>query len=212
MRGVCVCVFCFFTLFCRAAVALCREMSACMIFFQTDVSCSECQTTNAQPNSPPPPAFLCSFGRRAPINQAAADDSRPASVSSLATVLAVLCAFTATEGHLYDSHGAVVGTALSSLMGIAEAVPESSAQAECVKAALVALKECAEVNHRRLKPGKMAICYMGNCWRGGGVFIVVIVAVVVVVARRACSARRLLRLFKHAHIALFLCALVVIWR
>lgn len=88
-------------------------------------------------------------------------------------------------------------------MGIAEAVPENSAQAECVKAALVAFKECVEVNQRRLEAGGngFVLLYRGNCWRGGGVLLllfdddVAVVAVVdgavVVVARRACSAPRL---------------------
>lgn len=93
-------------------------------------------------------------------------------MSSLTTVLGVLVAFTASspaaaaatpEQHDGDglvagstsegshhlgqrhNHEAVVEQAFSCLMGLAGAAPESSAQAECVKAALVALKECAQV-------------------------------------------------------------------
>ncbi|CAB1115581.1 unnamed protein product [Ectocarpus sp. CCAP 1310/34] len=84
--------------------------------------------------------------------QAAASASRPASVSSLATVLAVLVAFTAAgadgedgpDGTPSESHAAVVEEAFSCLLCLSETVPESSAQAECVKAALVSLKECAQ--------------------------------------------------------------------
>ena len=85
--------------------------------------------------------------------QAAAGASRPASVSSLATALAVLCAFTVAEavavgecgGEVYDGHQKAAEDAFTCLIGVAEMVPENSAQAECVKAALVSLKECAEV-------------------------------------------------------------------
>ncbi|CAN0013817.1 unnamed protein product [Ectocarpus sp. 12 AP-2014] len=84
--------------------------------------------------------------------QAAASASRPASVSSLATVLAVLVAFTAAgadgedgpDGTPSESHAAVVEEAFSCLLCLSETVPESSAQAECIKAALVSLKECAQ--------------------------------------------------------------------
>lgn len=89
------------------------------------------------------------------ITQAAADRSRPGIVSSLAAVLEVLCAFTATEGHPCESHAKVVHDAFFCLTGLAEAVPESSAGAECVKAALVALKGCAEVCRQlKSKPKK----------------------------------------------------------
>ncbi|CAM9701088.1 unnamed protein product [Scytosiphon promiscuus] len=86
--------------------------------------------------------------------QAAAGASRPSSVSSLTTVLGVLVAFTASSpsslvGGSRDvswrqNHEAVVEEAFSCLTGLAGAAPESSAQAECVKAALVALRECAQ--------------------------------------------------------------------
>ncbi|CBN77464.1 expressed unknown protein [Ectocarpus siliculosus] len=84
--------------------------------------------------------------------QAAASASRPASVSSLATVLAVLVAFTVAgadgedgrDGTPSESHALVVEEAFSCLLCLSETVPESSAQAECVKAALVSLKECAQ--------------------------------------------------------------------
>lgn len=109
------------------------------------------------------------------IQQAAAGASRPSSVSPLTTVLGVLVAFTASSpvgaaaataerhdvgdcGVVTDSpsvgscngsprygHEIVVEEAFACLMGLAGAAPESSAQAECVKAALVALKECAQV-------------------------------------------------------------------
>lgn len=81
------------------------------------------------------------------MHKAAAGAPRPASVSSLATALAVLCAFTATKGNSARSHGAVVNEAFACLMCLAESVTESSAGAECVKAALVSLKECVEVRN-----------------------------------------------------------------
>eukprot|EP00903_Cladosiphon_okamuranus_P014724 g13644.t1 len=87
--------------------------------------------------------------------KAAASASRPASVSSLATALAVLVAFTAHAGNAAGEeegqvsgrsggHGAVVEEALSCLVSLSETPPESSAQAECVKVALVALKDCVQ--------------------------------------------------------------------
>lgn len=99
-----------------------------------------------------------------PLLQAAASASRPASVSSLATVLAVLVAFTAAEadgqdgrnGTPSESHAAVVEEAFSCLQCLSEAVPESSAQAECVKAALVSLKECAQVRKERWRSTGLA--------------------------------------------------------
>lgn len=102
---------------------------------------------------PPPPSAVL---------QAAAAASRPASVSSLATALAVLVAFTASAGSAaggetqgqdggvppgVTSHGAaaVVDEAFLCLVSLSETAPESSAQAECVKVALVSLKECVQV-------------------------------------------------------------------
>lgn len=83
--------------------------------------------------------------------QAAASASRPASVSLLATTLVTLCACTPeggtcgldganTGGHVFDE-------AFTCLQGVAATTPTGSAQTECVKAGLVALKECAEVRH-----------------------------------------------------------------
>lgn len=85
-------------------------------------------------------------------------------MSSLATVLAVLVAFTAAGGDGEDgrdgvpseSHAAVVEEAFSCLLYLSETVPESSAQAECVKAALVSLKECVQVRKERWRSAGLA--------------------------------------------------------
>lgn len=70
----------------------------------------------------------------------------------MATVLTVLVALTAAaamregqEGVPSGSHLAVVEEAFACLMSLSETAPESSAQAECVKVALVSLKEWVQV-------------------------------------------------------------------
>ena len=53
----------------------------------------------------------------------------------------------------------MVEEAFACLIGLAETVPEISAQAECVKAALISLKECAEVriiNCSRRRSGRLS--------------------------------------------------------
>lgn len=68
-----------------------------------------------------------------------------ASVSSLTAVLAILCAFTATNRCSLEVHEQVLKEAFLCLISIAETVPDTSALAECIKAALVSLRECAQV-------------------------------------------------------------------
>lgn len=109
------------------------------------------QSKLRRPCTPPP-------SLRSPFFQAAAAASRPASVSSLATALAILVAFTASAGAAaaaggtggqgsvpVGGHAAVAEEAFSCLVSLSETAVESSAQAECVKVALVSLKECAQV-------------------------------------------------------------------
>lgn len=45
----------------------------------------------------------------------------------------------------FGSHGEVVAEAFACLGEVANKTPEGTAEAECVKAALIALKECSEV-------------------------------------------------------------------
>lgn len=74
--------------------------------------------------------------------------SRPDCVSTLASTLATLCSLAPREGRV---HREVVVEAFSCLVGVAGLTPESpkaqacSAQAECFKAVVTALRECAEV-------------------------------------------------------------------
>lgn len=71
--------------------------------------------------------------------------SHVASVSSLTAVLAILCAFSATNRCSLGVHEQVLKEAFLCLTSITGTAPDTSARAECIKAALVSLRECIQV-------------------------------------------------------------------
>lgn len=80
-------------------------------------------------------------------------------------VLAVLCVFTAgAKENAYDTHYFVAKEAFLCIGEVAGRVPKSTADAECVRAALIAFKECAEVSLSKFLQIVRIIVARGN-WR-----------------------------------------------